>query len=295
MPIKLKKTSVFEFKPSHLKWDLQKKIRKIDELFSEALKLSRNPLLLFSGGSDSLLLLAFLLRHKPDAKVLYVDMRMNFPEFDKLFKEKIKPKIKNLHYYKIKFNEKEFVKNFGVPIYPGVEEIGYEKKNFAKIGLNSACSELKDVILKREYEKLKPDLTIMGFLASDKPKRYKRVLERGYLHLGNPENLFLPIAMLKKEEVFQILDELKFPYIKDVYFNKKDNHLHKGDGVCWMCSAKCFNNPNLGNWQLLKDNYPELWKRLLDYGLEEKIEDLYKKTGDKKFKEALKTYFEDGN
>ncbi len=291
MQMKSKKNSIFEFKPEDLELSLNEKIKKIDEIFFEGLKLVKKPLLLFSGGSDSLLLLAFLLKHKPDIHVLYVDMNMNFPQFNELFEKQIKHRIKNLHYLKIKYTEKEFIKNFGIPIYPGVEEIGYKKENFQEINLNCVCSELKDEILKREYERLKPGLTIMGFLASDKPKRYRRVLERGYLQLGNPENLFLPIAMLKKEEVFEILDRLNFPYIKDIYYNKKDNHLHKGDGVCWMCSAKCFNNYELGNWQLLKDNYPELWEKLKEYGLKEKIKDLYKKTKDEKFKKALDYYF----
>jgi 3'-phosphoadenosine 5'-phosphosulfate sulfotransferase (PAPS reductase)/FAD synthetase len=289
--MKLKKTSTYEFKPEHLDWPLSKKIKKIDELFSEALKLSKNPLLLFSGGSDSLLLLAFLLKHKPDANVLYVDMRMNFPEFDKLFNKKLKPKIKNLHHFKIDYSEEEFVKKFGIPIYPGIEEIGYDKKEFKKMGLNGACSKLKDVILQEQYIKLKPDLTIMGFLASDKPKRYKRVLERGYLQLGNPENLFLPIAMLKKKEVFKVLDKLKFPYVKNIYFHKDTGKLCKGDGVCYMCSAKCFSNPEFGNWDLLKKNYPKLWEKMLNYGLKEKITDLHKKTKDKKIKDALDRYF----
>jgi len=289
--MKLKKISIYEFRPEHLDWPLSKKIKKIDELFTEALKLSKNPLLLFSGGSDSLLLLAFLLKHKPDAHVLYVDMRMNFPEFDRLFKKKIKPKIKNLHHFKINYSEKEFVDKFGIPIYPGIEEIGYDKKDFAKIGLNCACSKLKDEILQEQYLKLKPDLTIMGFLASDKPKRYKRILERGYLQLGNPENLFLPLAMLKKEEVFKILNKLRFPYVKDIYFHKDTGKLCKGDGVCYMCSAKCFSNPELGNWSLIKKNYPELWEKMIKYGLKEKVLDLYKKTKDKRFKKALEIYF----
>ncbi len=289
--MKSKKNSIFEFKPEDLDLSLDEKINKIDKIFSEGLKLSRNPLLLFSGGSDSLLLLAFLLKHKPDTNVLYVDMRMNFPDFNKLFNENIKPKIKNLHYFKIDYSEKEFIEKFGIPIYPGIEEMGYEKKDFSKLNLNYACSKLKDAILQEQYSKLKPDLTIMGFLASDKPKRYKRVLEKGYLQLGNPENLFLPIAMLKKEEVFKVLDKLNFPYVKDIYFHKDTENLCKGDGVCYMCSAKCFSNPQLGNWDLIKKNYPELWRKILKYGLKEKIEELYKNTKDKKFKEALEYYF----
>jgi len=289
--MKLKNNSNFEFFSEDMNLSLEEKIKKIDNIILESLKLAVNPLLLFSGGSDSLLLLAFLLKHKPDIKVFYIDMRMNFPKYDKLFEKKIKPLIKNLHYHKIDFDEEEFVKKFGIPIYPGVEEIGFIKKDFGKIGLNSVCSELKKVIMDSELKKIKPDLTFMGFLASDKPKRYNRVLKRGYLQLGNGENLCLPLAMLKKGEVFQILDKLNFPYVKNTYFNNKDGHLHKGDGVCWMCSAKCFNNSKIGNWELLKENYPELWERLKKYGLKEKIEDLYNKTKDERFNEALKNYF----
>ncbi len=291
MQMKSKKKSIFEFEPEDLELSLDEKIKKIDEIFFEGLKLVKNPLLLFSGGSDSLLLLAFLLKHKPDANVLYVDMNMNFPEFDKLFNEKIKPKIKNLYHFKIDYSEEDFIKKFGIPIYPGIEEIGYEKKDFQKLNLNCACSELKDTILQDQYVKLKPDLTIMGFLASDKPKRYKRVLERGYLQLGNPENLFLPIAMLKKEEVFKVLDKLNFPYVKDIYFHKDTEDLCKGDGVCYTCSAKCFSSPELGNWNLIKKNYPKLWDKMLNYRIKEKIEELYKKTKDQKFKKALEYYF----
>lgn len=288
--MKPKDHSTFEFLPEDMEMPLEDKINKIDELISNSLNLSINPILLFSGGSDSLLLLAFLLKHKPDIRVFYIDMRMNFPEYEKLFNEKIKPLIKNLHYCKIDYEEEDFIKKFGIPIYPGVEEIGYEQKEFDKIGINNACSNLKKVIMDKELEKIKPDLTFMGFLASDKQKRYNRALNRGYLQLGNSENLCIPLAMLKKEEVFEILDRMKFPYVKNTYFNKKDKHLHKGDGVCWMCSAKCFDNYNLGNWQLLKDNYPELWEKIKKYGLKEKIERLYNKTGDEKFKEALNKY-----
>ncbi len=261
MQMKSKENSIFEFKPKDLELSLDEKISKINKIFFEGLKLSKNPLLLFSGGSDSLLLLAFLMKYRPNANVLYVDMRMNFPDFDKLFNEKIKPKIKNLHYFKIDYDEREFVEKFGIPIYPGIAEIGYKKKDFFELKLNCACSELKDIILQEQYLKLKPDLTIMGFLASDKPKRYKRVLERGYLQLGNSENLFLPIAMLKKEEVFKVLDKLNFPYVKDIYFHKDTDNLCKGDGVCYMCSAKCFSNPKLGNWDLIKKIIPNYGRK----------------------------------
>ena len=54
MQMKLKKNSIFEFKPEDLDVSLDEKIKKINKIFSEGLKLSKNPLLLFSGGSDSL-------------------------------------------------------------------------------------------------------------------------------------------------------------------------------------------------------------------------------------------------
>ena len=295
MQMTSKKTSIFEFSPEDMELPLEKKITKIDEIISESLKLSKNPLVLFSGGSDSILLLDFLLKHNPEVRVFYIDMQMNFPEYGKLFNEKIKPLIKNLHHHKIDYSQEEFVKKFGIPIYPGVEEIGYENREFSKLEINNSCSGLKKVIMDRELKLIQPDLTFMGFLASDKPKRYNRALERGYLQLGHSENLCIPLAMLKKKEVFEIMDKLNVQYVKDIYFNKKDGHLHKGDGVCWMCSAKCFGNPELGNWQLLKDNYPQLWEDIKKYGLKEKIEDLYLKTNDSRFKEAIEYYFEDNS
>ena len=98
--------------------------------------------------------------------------------------------------------------------------------------------------------------------------------------------------MLKKEEVFKILNKLKFPYVKNIYFHKDTGKLCKGDGVCYMCSAKCFSNPELGNWSLIKKNYPELWEKMTkEYKLKEKVLDLYKKTKDKRFKKALEIYF----
>ena len=131
--MKSQNRSTFSFSPKDIELSLDKTIEKIDYLISESLKLSRNPLLLFSGGSDSLLLLAFLLRHKPDIKVFYIDMRMNFPEYEEMFNKKIKPLIKDLHYCKIDYGEKDFIKNFGIPIYPGVEEIGYTQDEFEKL------------------------------------------------------------------------------------------------------------------------------------------------------------------
>jgi len=74
MQMTSKKSSIFEFKPEDLELSLDEKIRKINEIFSKGLRLSKNPLLLFSGGSDSLLLLAFLLRHKFSIQFL----RMSF-------------------------------------------------------------------------------------------------------------------------------------------------------------------------------------------------------------------------
>jgi|TARA_B100001971_G_scaffold113979_1_gene104958 3'-phosphoadenosine 5'-phosphosulfate sulfotransferase (PAPS reductase)/FAD synthetase len=288
--MKLKKTSIFEFKPEHLEESLEDKEKRINNIISESLKNSRNPVLLFSGGSDSLLLLSFLLKHKPDIKVLYVDMKMNYPDFDKLFFDKVKPLIKNLIYKPINFSEEEFVSNFGIPIYPGIEEMGYDSSKFNDLNINNMCSKLKKDVTDKTLEEIKPDLTIMGFLASDKQKRYDRAL-KGYLQKGKEENLCIPIAMLKKEEVFKLLDKFEFPYVKEVYFNKNTNQLCKGDGVCWMCSAKCFSDPVLGNWNLIKTNYPNLWERLLKYGLKEKIQELFEKTKDKRFEKALKEYF----
>ena len=54
-----------------------------------------------------------------------------------------------------------------------------------------------------------------------------------------------------------------------------------------MCSAKCFTNPDQSNWSLIKENYPSLWNKMINYGLKEKLSDLYTRTKDKRIKKAI--------
>lgn len=294
--MKKKKNSIFEFLEKDIELSLNKKIKKIELIIQSALFLSKNPLLLFSGGKDSLLLLNLLLKYRPDINVLLVDCNMNFPEFNIFLEKEIKPNVKNFYHVKVPYSEKEYVEKFDIPFFKGLSYIGYSKKDIKKLGLSSECSNIKEKIMIREEKKLKPDLVFMGFLATESKKRLDRAKDWSYLKLSYPENVCIPLAMLKEEEVFKLMDRLKIKYIRDVYFKKNNNRYCRGDGTCWMCSADCFDKKIGGNWEIVKTNYPKLWKKIVDeYKLPEKLKRMYDKTKDSRIKDTYDRYFPDKN
>jgi hypothetical protein len=173
-------------------------------------------------------------------------------------------------------------------------EIGLDKNYLETKSVNFTCSKLKNDAMSSVCKKIKPDLKFIGFLATDKPKRYEKILSGGYLQKKVDENICMPLAMLNKSEVFEILELFKISYVRKIYFDK-ENKLYKGDGACWFCSARCFSSKTNGRWLLLKKNFPTLWRKLKKYGLKQELLKLYNETNKREIKDAINFYFGDKN
>jgi len=62
------------------KWELDRKVEYSHRLLDRILKKHRQPVVCWSGGKDSTVVLHLVRQHKPDISVIYVDSGVEFPE-----------------------------------------------------------------------------------------------------------------------------------------------------------------------------------------------------------------------
>lgn len=275
-----------KFNKEHLDLSLEEKVKLGHQIIDESLSQAQNPAVLVSGGADSLVLLDMVRQHDERIKTLIVNSGIGYPNYDEMIMRVIMDK-KNVDYTIAIRDEEEYVKQYGIPLFPALRDLGYSKEELIEKGFHEECSDIKERAMRKLCDRVKPDMTFIGFLGTESPKRMNRLEKGGYIQMGKHENLSMPIAMFEKPEILQYLDNKGIEYVRGAYIGNESGILHKGDGNCWFCSNDVFNDWNTSKWKLLKENYPERWDKLIQYGVVEQVEDAYNKLGHPKIKATL--------
>lgn len=275
-----------EFKKEHLNLSLEDKVKLSHQIIDESLSQAQNPAVLVSGGADSLVLLDMTRQHDERIKTLIVNSGIGYPSYDEMIMRVVLDKP-NIDYTIAIKDEEQYVAENGIPLFPALRDLGYSKEELIANGFHENCSDIKEKAMRKLCDRVKPDMTFIGFMGSESEKRMNRLMTGGYIQMGKHENLSMPIAMFTKPEIIQYLDNNGIEYVRGAYISDITGVLHKGDGNCWFCSNDVFNDWDTSKWKLLKENYPDRWDKLIQYGVVEQVEDAYKKLGHPKIKATL--------
>jgi 3'-phosphoadenosine 5'-phosphosulfate sulfotransferase (PAPS reductase)/FAD synthetase len=181
------------------KWDFERKVGHSHRLLEFVLGKHKQPVVCWSGGKDSTVVLSLVKKHYPDIPVIYVDSRVEFPEGRRFVKHVAK--IWKLNLIVAKPSEKDafwkvgsrfgwpiFRKNIASNVERAVrtgnirEQLSPLEKFLAqnRVHISARCCEyLQEKPSKEVEELLKADLKIVGLRAHESRARVRLWVDHG--------------------------------------------------------------------------------------------------------------------
>lgn len=266
---------------------LDDKIEYSKRIIRDTISISNSPVICWSGGKDSTVLLHLVLQLKPDIPVIHIDAGVLFPETQDFVKYLSNLWKLNLHVGRPLEQESfwDTVRRFGWPIFgksvaQSVEyairsgnlrpQMSKFERKLAENGIRISAKCAEYILVKptkRLEEKLNADVKFIGMLASESNARVKLFVDHGFLYevkryYGRGRNIrkCSPLFMWCEEDIWQYHHENDIPYcsIYDV------GHIRNG---CWPCAMGIKN----GQLRRLRYSHPDLFRYLIletQFGLE---------------------------
>lgn len=261
------------------KWSLEKKVRYSLRLLMQVFEKHENPVLCWSGGKDSTVVLHLARLLWPDIPIIYVDTGVEFPEsseFVRLLIEK----------WKLNFTVVEPLENegfwslgerYGWPIFGKSVASNVERAvNTAnirsqlsalerllavnKIRISCRCTEfIQERPSKRAEKALSADVKIIGLRASESRARVRLWVDYGdhyYVkrYFGRRKGIWKvnPIATWTEQDIW------KYHEINSISYCKLYDIGYPRNG-CWPCAMGVVN----GQLKRLKRGHPTLFEYLI--------------------------------
>jgi len=169
----------------------KEKLKVAEQTIEEALSMSENPAVAFSGGKNSLVALHLVLQHKPDVIVVFNNTLVEYPETVR-YVRKIAEEW-NLNFYEVKpdkgVNYWKIVREHGFP-----QVRGWKKD---KVAEPKCCSLLKTKPVAKFYNENRVDCYITGISAFESRMRKLGIYQRGLIRtvkkVGHDGKLWKPI------------------------------------------------------------------------------------------------------
>jgi len=260
------------------KIDLNKKEDKAHNLLNSILSKHKNPIICWSGGKDSTVVLHLTLKHIPDIRVIHVDTGVLFPETNN-FVKKLSKKW-NLNIEIMKNNDIDFwtiVDKYGWPIFGKniscnvgrairTGNIRNKLSTFEKILANNnvrlsmKCSEyLLEIPTKVAEKEYNADLKIIGIRALESRARVRLWSDYGdyyyvkrYYKRNHGIWKFSPISTWLEKDIWKYNKKYEIPHCKLYDLGYRRNG-------CWTCAMAIRN----GQLNLLKNTHPDLYNHLI--------------------------------
>lgn len=261
------------------KLSLPEKVRYADRLIEQALADHQNPVICWSGGKDSTVLLHLLLRYRPDIPVIFNDSGVEFPETRAFVKELAGKWNLSLHYAN-PYKEESFwvcVEKYGWPLLGKAQSQSVEKALRSgnirpsmsqiekKLALNGVristkcCAFTRERPTKRKEMELGADLKFLGILAHESRSRIRLFVDHGSYYevkryFGRGKNIWKanPLAIWLEQDIWDYNSLYEIPHCK-LY---DMGHIRNG---CWPCAMAVRN----GQLRRLRDSHPKLFSHLI--------------------------------
>ncbi|MBA7704777.1 Phosphoadenosine phosphosulfate reductase [subsurface metagenome] len=262
-------------------WELplHAKIEYSKDIIRSAIAGSDSPVVCWSGGKDSTVLLHLILQIRPDIPVIHIDTGVLYPETEEFVEY-----LSNLWELNLNIgvpmeheNFWDCVKTFGWPIFgksvaqsvgKAVRSGNYRpqmsnlERKLAenRIHISEKCAEyILEKPTKRLEEGLKADLKFIGMLASESNARIRLFVDHGFLYevkryYGRGRNIMKcnPLFMWREADIWQYHQRHNIPYCT-IY-----NMGHTRNG-CWPCAMGIRN----GQLKRLRHSHPHLFRYLI--------------------------------
>lgn len=256
---------------------LDEKIKSSTAILDEVFSRHKNPVVYWSGGKDSTVVLHQVLQYDKNIPVIFNDSLIEFPETYE-FIEKLANDWKiNLHITKPDTNLWEIGKKYGWPILgknisSNVErarrtgnfrkQLSKLEVDLAKNGLNisTKCSVLlREEPAKKLEKELEVDVKIIGLRADESRARVRLWVDHGshyYVkqYFNKKEGMWKasPITIWTDDDIWEYHKKFNIPYARLYDMGYPRNG-------CWPCAMAIRN----GQLERLYNNHYELYKKLI--------------------------------
>jgi 3'-phosphoadenosine 5'-phosphosulfate sulfotransferase (PAPS reductase)/FAD synthetase len=258
---------------------LEEKINYSIELIHQALHISKNPTISWSGGKDSTVVLHLVRQRNPKIPIIFADLDCLFPETRDYVLRMSKEWKLNLHFVKSKeYNFKTLTEKYGFPLFSkniasNVERAvrtgnlreqlsSFEKflvLNHARI--STKCSQyLLEKPCKVKEAELCCDLKFVGLRALESRARVRLWADYGDLYsvkhyYGKHKPIYKcnPISTWSSNDIWEYHRDNNIP-ICDIYRNGYERN------GCWTCGMAIRN----GQLNRLKNYNPALYDELIE-------------------------------
>jgi 3'-phosphoadenosine 5'-phosphosulfate sulfotransferase (PAPS reductase)/FAD synthetase len=179
--------------------DLQPKIAEANSIIMLAFDKIVNPVVAFSGGKDSLVVLDLVRRIKPDVIGVFENTTNEYPETLKYVKT-----VDNIVELKPDISFEECFKKYGLPV----------MKSKAKSHGNQCCIKLKEEPFKKFTKLNGVTLTFTGLTSDESRNRMMMLKRMGSLYFHKADKIWKchPIYNWSDREVWQYIDFRNLPY-----------------------------------------------------------------------------------
>lgn len=254
---------------------LDAKIRYARKMIEFALGHSKRPLVAWSGGKDSTVLLHLVRQYKPSVDIVFNDTKVEFPETLKFVKFLSREWNLNLHIAK-PVRGKDFwwcVEKFGWPLFGKHNalhiasvrrggksgEISDDMLRVAKTDVpihSRCCYHLKEKPSQIVEKRLGCDVKFLGTTAEESRRRKFNWVDWGDHFWSKTDNLWkaMPLSIWTESDIWAYHERFDIPYC-----NLYDmGHTRNG---CWPCTMDIrFKDNHLSKLRL---SHPKLWRFLV--------------------------------
>ena len=269
------------WKELHKYWklDLEEKVKYAHKMLSTVFKRHRHPVVCWSGGKDSTVVLYLVRLHEPDIPVIYIDSGVEFPETCEFVNFLANEWNLNISSARPKAGERfwDIGSKYGWPIFGKSiaanvrgairsgkirPQMSLSEKILAKnkIHISARCCEFIQQKPTKEIERLlQADLKVIGLRASESRARAKLWIDYGdyyfvkrYFGRGRGIWKANPIAIWTEVDIWKYHEIHSIPHCKlyDMGYTRNG---------CWSCAMGIRN----GQLKRLRENHPELFKYLI--------------------------------
>jgi 3'-phosphoadenosine 5'-phosphosulfate sulfotransferase (PAPS reductase)/FAD synthetase len=179
--------------------NLQPKIDEANNIIKNSLEKNIYPVVAFSGGKDSLVVLDLARRIKPDIIGVFENTTNEYPETLKYIKT-----ISNIVELRPDISFQECIKKYGLPMI----------KSKAKSHGNQCCIKLKEEPFQKYAKENNVTLVFTGLTSSESRNRMMMLKRMGSLYFHKADQIWKshPIHNWSEQEVWQYIDLKKLSY-----------------------------------------------------------------------------------